>query len=381
MRTGDTRNRNGIGGVCRLALLVCLTALLPMLGLAAESKEKQAPAVRIVAEPQHAMLAPGGAIDLQLRVLDKAGQPVAGELTARPADPGQKATAVSVTFDKSGCGSYRFAAPPGMEPGIHAIQFRHAPSGAVQNFYVDVADQATCTAFEKAAQQVKFSAMPAHLLFIGDSLTDLYRGQNYVDKVGFWLGKLHGNKATVKNAGVGGDTIVRVWQRLNKEPNTYRLAAYDDLYSPKPTHVFFFLGHNDSKLTSTSGYKDAVVAPAQFGELYGSALRKVQSETNARLVVLSATSSVYEITAATAARARASGKAHNFFGKPEALEQFNAIAKKAAAECQAEYLDVYEPTRRHPDKPSLFTKDGVHVSNLGNRLLALEILKYLGGKK
>jgi len=39
---------------------------------------------------------------------------------------------------------------------------------------------------------------------------------------------------------------------------------------------------------------------------------------------------------------------------------------------------VYEPTRTHPDKPSLFMPDGVHVNNRGNRLLALEILKYFG---
>ena len=89
---------------------------------------------------------------------------------------------------------------------------------------------------------------------------------------------------------------------------------------------------------------------------------------------------VTPITEATAAKRRADGKAHNLFGKPEALEQFSAIAKKVADEYGAAYLDVYEPTRRHPDKPSLFTRDGVHVSNQGNRLLALEILKHLAGE-
>lgn len=96
--------------------------------------------------------------------------------------------------------------------------------------------------------------------------------------------------------------------------------------------------------------------------------------------MISATSSVYEITAATAEKSRARGKPHNLFGKPEVLEQFNALARQAARDCGAEWLDVYEPTRRHPDKPSLYTADGVHVSNLGNRLLALEILKRLGSR-
>ena len=365
----------------RLALVACLSLLLATAGFAAQpkiSKAKQPPPVRIEFEPSHAMLTPGGTIDVQLRAVDQSGKPVGGELTARLLALGQKLEAVNVALDPSGRGQYRFCAASGTEPGIQTVEFRHAKSGVVQNYDVDVLDQATYAVFEKAAQQVKLSSLPAHLLFLGDSLTDMYRGQNYVDKVGFWLGKVYGNRATVKNVGVGGDTIVRAWQRLNKDPATYRLTMYDDLYSPRPTHVFFFFGHNDSKLTSASEYKAAVVDPAQFEDLYRSTLRKVQEETKARMVVLSTTSSVYEITQATAAKARARGKAHNFFGKPEALEQFNSIAKKIAAECHADYLDVYEVTRRHPDKPSLFTKDGVHVSNLGNRLLALEILRHLG---
>lgn len=368
----------------RLALVACLPLLLATSGLAAQpkiSKAKQPPAVRIEFEPSHAMLMPGGTVDVQIRAVDQSGKPVGGELAARLLALGQNLDAVNVALDPSGRGEYRFCAASGTEPGIQTVEFRHSKSGVVQNYHVDILDQATYAVFEKAAQQVKFSSLPVHLLFLGDSLTDMYRGQNYVDKVGFWLGKVYGKRATVKNVGVGGDTIVRAWQRLNKDPATYRLAMYDDLYSPRPTHVFFFFfGHNDSKLTSASEYKAAVVDPTQFEDLYRSTLRKVQDETKARMVVLSATSSVYEITQATAAKARASARAHNLFGKPEALEQFNAIAKKVAAECQAEYLDVYEVTRRHPDKPSLFTKDGVHVSNLGNRLLALEILKHLGGK-
>ena len=66
------------------------------------------------------------------------------------------------------------------------------------------------------------------------------------------------------------------------------------------------------------------------------------------------------------------------FGIPKVMEEFNAMMKKAAADTGAEYLDVYNPTKEHPNKPSLFTADGVHVNNKGNRFLALEILKYMG---
>lgn len=365
----------------RLALVACLTMLLAAGGLAAQPKPGKAklpPAVQITFQPSHAMLAPGSSVDLQIRAVDQAGKPVTDELTVRLVAPGRKFEGVNVALDSLGRGHYRFSAASGLEPGIQMIEFRHSKSGVVGNYYVDMLDPQTHAAFEKASQQIKLSRLPVHLLFLGDSLTDMYRGQNYVDKVGFWLGKIYGDRASVKNAGVGGDTIVRAWQRLNKEPSTYRVTMYDDLYTPLPTHVFYFFGHNDSKLTSASEYRTPVVDPNQFEELYRSTLRKVQAETKAKMVVLSASSSVYEITQATAAKARASGRTHNLFGKPEALEQFNAIARKVAVECRADYLDVYETTRRHTDKPSLFTKDGVHIGNLGNRLLALEVLKYLG---
>jgi len=145
--------------------------------------------------------------------------------------------------------------------------------------------------------------------------------------------------------------------------------------------VFFFLGHNDSKLKSDTNYTEAVVLPDAFESTYRKALELVKQQTQARLIVLSATSSVYEITKATADKRRELGKAHNLFGKPEALEQYNALARKVAQECGADFIDVYEPTRRHADKPTLFTPDGVHLSNLGNRLVALEVLKYLASEQ
>ena len=336
------------------------------------------PDAAIRVEPHHPMLAPGGSVDIQVAVL-KGGKPLAsGEITViLPAKEGVPKT-TTLALGKSGTVTYRFTAAAGTEQGIHALTFSHAATGVGQPIAVDVVDKATYAAFEQAASKTKLDGSPAHYLFIGDSLTDFFRDRNYVDKVGFWLRKVHGPKATVRNVGVGGDFITRVWQRLNKDPKSYRLNMYDDLYDPMPTHVFWFLGHNDSKLASRSGYKDACVPPDRFEAEYRLAIRKVQKDTKARITVMSASSSVFEITKANSDKRAAAGRAHNLFGQPAALEQFNAIAKKVADECGAGYLDVYEPTRAHADKPSLFTPDGVHVNNNGNRLLALEILKYLG---
>lgn len=254
------------------------------------------------------------------------------------------------------------------ETGIVTASFVHIESGLPDRVYVDVVDQATYSAFARVAQGVSVPS-PAHVMFVGDSLTALFRGYNYVDKVRGWLQHRYGDSVKVTNAGVGGDYTTRVLKRLDS-----------DVLAHKPSHVFVFLGHNDSKLKSTTEYKEAVVPPEQFAAEYRQIVGRIQKEIGAKVTIMSATSSVYEITKASADKRRAAGKAHNLFGKPEALEQFNAIARKVAQDLGADYLDVYEPTRTHPDKPSLFTKDGVHVSNKGNQLLAIEILKYLANK-
>ena len=240
-------------------------------------------------------------------------------------------------------------------------------SGAAAVAFVDVCPKETYDACAAAAAKAKLQT-PCHLVFVGDSLTAMYKGHNYVDKVRGWLVGRFGDKVTVTNAGVGGDTITRVQERLEKDVLSLQ---------PKPTHVFIFLGHNDSKLKSTTDYKEPVVLPADYDRQYREVVKTIQTRLGAEVTIISATSSVYEITKETAAKAAKAGKAHSFFGKPEALEQFNAIARKVAIALGAGYLDVYEPTRTAPDKPSLFTKDGVHINEKGNRLVALEILKYL----
>lgn len=209
---------------------------------------------------------------------------------------------------------------------------------------------------------------PAHLVFVGDSLTALFPSSNYVAKVSACLHSRFGDEVRVTNAGIGGDYITRVRARLEKD--VLRLE-------PKPTHVFIFLGHNDSKLKSSSGYTEPVVRADDFDRQYREVISTLQQKLGAKVIVISATSSVYEITAATAAKAAKAGKAHNLFGKPEALEGFNAIARKAATDLGADYIDVYSPTQNHANRPTLFTADGVHINDAGNTLVAQEVLRYL----
>ena len=339
----------------------------------------QDPGVSIVATPSHAMVPAGQTLDVQIKI-EKNGEPLeSGELIVLTIPPDQDPISTEAKISSNGVTAYTYKAPVDPAPGIHRLVIAHPESGTAVDCSIDLTDQETWDAFASVADQAKIEPTPAHLLFIGDSLTDQQRGYNYVDKLAYWLQRSADANLTYRNAGVGGDYISRVWQRMNGDPKVHRLSMYDDLFQPKPTHVFFFLGHNDTKVSSTSGYTKQCVDPDTFEQQYRQAIQKVQEETDAKIIVISATSSVFEICSANAEKRTAAGKSHNLFGKPEELERFNAIAKRIAAETGADYVDVYEPTRTHPDKSSLFNpNDGVHLTNLGNRFMAYKLLKYLG---
>jgi len=98
----------------------------------------------------------------------------------------------------------------------------------------------------------------------------------------------------------------------------------------------------------------------------------------APFTLLSPTSSVYEITKANADKAVAAGRGASLFGKPEVMEQYTKLTQEVAAATGGDFIDVFTPTRDFPNKPTLFTGDGVHLSLEGNHLVALEMLKHLG---
>ncbi len=280
-----------------------------------------------------------------------------------------------LTLDADGRASC--SVEPVEQSGLVEVGFVSPELGDTATAYVDVVDWATYEVFAAAAAAARLDEQPAHLLFLGDSLTDQMRGRNYVNQVGFWLRKTRGDHVTVRNAGVGGDYITRVWDRLNGSTTVYKAWMYDNLYEPMPTRIFIFLGHNDSKLTSTSDFTQSVVSPSDFDATYREVIEKLRADTGATLTIISATSSLYEITLPTAQKLLETRGAASLFGKPEVLEQFNAIAKKVADETACSFLDAYAPTQNHPDKQSLFTSDGVHMTLEGNRLVALEILRHL----
>lgn len=343
---------------------------------------KGLPGGKLTIEPGYVMITPGESVNLEVRVTSDEGPVTEGAL-AVTVGTGEEATREEVAIAGE-TAAWTFTAPEDAEPGEVTVSIVNAQVGGGANAWVDIVDADTFARFEALAQATQVET-PAHLLFLGDSLTDQRRGHNYTDMVGFWLKRVHGD-VSYRNAGVGGDYITRVWQRLQGE-GAHRQEMYDDLFEPTPTRVFIWLGHNDSKLKPKPEYTtpedypfDPVVPLDAFEETFVTVIEHIREQApEAEFTIVSASSSVHEITRETVIkRIAASGNGGSYFGKPDVLEAFNERMQSVAETTGADYLDVYEPTRTHPDKPSLFTADGVHMTDRGNRLVAEEILGYLG---
>lgn len=325
--------------------------------------------------PTYVMAPAGEKVTLSLKTL-RQGQPLAGGEVSVTGHDGTARVATTLRLGEGGSAAHEVSTPA---PAGQLLKFNfvQADLGAAVTCYLDVVTPEVYQAFATAAAATKVKA-PGHVLFLGDSLTDFLRGYNYVDQVGFWLQKVHGPQVTVKNAGVGGDYITRVWQRLSGAAGVHRPEMYHNLLQPQPDRIFIFLGHNDSKLSSGSEFTKPTVLPDDYRADYRKVIEKLRAASQAQITLLSPTSSVYEITRPMAERLLAQRGSASLFGKPEVMAQFTALTRQVAEELQCGLVDVYEPTFKHPDKPSLFTQDGVHMTLAGNHVVALELLKYLG---
>lgn len=215
------------------------------------------------------------------------------------------------------------------------------------------------------------------ILYLGDSLTDFQRGYNYVDKVNFWLERYNPGLVTFRNAGVRGDYITRVEKRM-MDGKSYQQEKYEDLFGMEYDYIFIFLGHNDTRCLSNKNYQEPLVAPVVQETAYRQVIKHIQENSKARIVLVSSTSSNFEVCQQNINKLKTQNKPHSLFGQPDKLEAFNAVLEKLAKEEKLLYLDVYTPTKNAMDKASFFSAtDGVHLTEEGNRFLANIFLQFL----
>ncbi|NOZ24368.1 MAG: hypothetical protein GXP25_25095 [Planctomycetes bacterium] len=274
----------------------------------------------------------------------------------------------SKRIGKDGIVQDRLRIPDNAEEGIHLFRFNVAGSGPGTGRLMEVMPKELKEKVISLARGVTFQKRE-RLVFVGDSLTDLFRGRNYVDKIDLYLRTGASGEFEIINAGVGGDMINRVAARLEK-----------DVIEVNPTHVFIFLGHNDSKVAWPE-YKKHACEVDVFVPTYRDVVKQIKEKTGAKVTIMSATSSVWDICKEAADKRAAKKQRHNLFGKPSELELYNKLARQVGDEFGCDYIDLYTPLKDIPEKRSYFTKDGVHVSEKGNRFIAIEVLKYLAGSR
>ena len=234
--------------------------------------------------------------------------------------------------------------------------------------------------FERAAAKVSIDR-PLSILWLGDSLTDYDRGSNHVDTVAEYLEKAHPGKVTCWNYAKGGDCIRYIIQRMDGKGKGEWLARYADLWDRPYDWAIVFLGHNDTKTDLRTDFKEPYTPRQQQHEMYDELIRRLRAHGVGRIILLSSTSSNYDVcsywTNRRLEKAKAAGKGLSRFGEPAQMEAFNAALREIAARNGVEYLDIYGEMKELPYKARMVRgTDGVHLTKRGHDHVALKELAY-----
>ena len=261
---------------------------------------------------------------------------------------------------------------------VNGLSAAHETGATIEAFIV----KGNPEPFKATAKNIKL-AKKVDILYIGDSLTHFDYGFNHTDKVGYFLNMFNPGKAQIWNYACGGDDIVRIVKRFNGNKSGRWGHRYNDIWNRSYDWAFIFLGHNDTKANSKHNYKIAVVPPAQQKAEYEKLIKLLKSKGIKRIILMSASSSNFELCKKNADNARIKLKRHvNRFGDPARQEDFNKVLIDLARKHNLEYMDIYTPMKAIKDKASLLNpNDGVHLSPSGHDFVAIKTLEYLSKNK
>ena len=268
-----------------------------------------------------------------------------------------------------------------VDQGRGVWEFSAARLGRSAVSHVIMEDNAEAFARSDAlARRVKLTK-PLRILVIGDSLSDFYRGYNYVDRLEFWLNRYNPGMVTIRNAGVRGDFVERVRARLlasvGSGKSVFGQERYDRLFDEKYDLIFIFLGQNDTRTPKKLGYAVPLTAPKVQYEGLKAILAFIRERSKAKIVLVSPSPCCAEFIEARRAKAK---KNFVMFGKREFVDNYDLVNRRFCGEFGLDYIDILTPMREAPALKSLYVRDGVHLSLIGGRFVADEILKYFIGK-
>lgn len=288
---------------------------------------------------------------------------------------GNRATLQKRKSDASGCLSVQ------LESGSEGdAELTASAKGVSATHFIDFMPDDEYNRFDAAARKVKANS-PMHILIIGDSLSDFYRGRNYVDKLNFWLNKYNPGKFTFRNAGVAGDFLLRVKQRLlamEGGPKTFRQEMYNDLFQKKYDLVLIFLGQNDTYVTRAGNFENPRTPLKQQKPLMVWLVNYLKKKTQAPVVLVSPSPSDEHKFQEMVRKNKGN---IGIFGSRKQIDAFDAMNRQVCNEMLLNYIDILNPIRENPDQAKLYINDGVHLSCKGARFIAFEMLKWFADFK
>ena len=289
---------------------------------------------------------------------------------------GTKVEYIKTRSDADGKITYE---PGILKDGIWEIAVS-ADGGAVAKTVVDVRDKTSFAAMDALAKKAR-NSKKMHVLFLGDSLTDFYRGENYVDRVSFWMNKYAPGKFTFRNAGIGGDFLKRMDDRMNGDLRNrnwaWRQKDYKGIFKEKYDLIFLFLGHNDTRARRKDGFSKQETPPALQQKCLTNICKILKSKFPQAKIIMIAPSPSYEKLFLDRAKKWAPSNNMVMYGKKDLVYLYHAENKKFCAANNIPYIDILSVMRAAPSIKDLYVSDGVHLSPLGGRVIADEILKFL----
>ena len=262
-------------------------------------------------------------------------------------------------------------------PGMYHI-FASA-DGVGDKAYIYSMDAKTFARTDALASKVKLDKK-INVLILGDSLSDFYRGYNYVDKFSYWMNKYNPGKFTFHNAGVGGDFLERAYNRmeyvlgLNKKW-IYRQEMYRGIFKDVYDYVFIFMGQNDTRCMPKDNYSTPETTPEEQQKYLSLMLQRLKEVCPKAKVVIIAPSPSDE---ALFDSYLAKGRKLPFYGRKKFVDAYDANNRKFCQENKLDYVNILTPMREYKPLKALYVSDGVHLSDVGGDVIADCLLEYFG---
>lgn len=181
--------------------------------------------------------------------------------------------------------------------------------------------------------------VPENIVFLGDSITDLWNLDKYFPD------------NHVVNSGINGNITDDILKDMNNR-----------VYQYNPSKVFILIGTNDTTI-ARSNLKivdnifeiiDDIKKNRPYAKIYVESIYPINNTNNSKIN-------------------------HNIVGKRsnDRIKIINSMIEKRAKEDNVTYINVYDKlTDKNGNLDISYTKEGLHISNKGYEAIKKELLKY-----